>query len=525
MMCQWNFKKFQGMALVSIFVLVFLFAGVLLATAQQEESEGPIVIGMTEEPKDLNPISYPDVYSDFVLTQLYDPLLRNNPGGEINTGGRAVAKDFSVSEDGLTYVFELQKGIQFHHGEEMDAEDVAYTINTLRNDEAPVSPRKQDYEAIESVEVTGEYEVTVKLDEAFTPFLADAMTAVYPVPKDYIEEHGWEEYDKEHFGTGPYEFEEYKSGSHILVKRNESYWGDHSANTEKLKFAFYGESSTAVMALRRGEIHFLERMDINQWFDLKDAEEVVPQSYPKLAFIEIGFNQKEPPFDDPRVRKAFAYAIDSKEVIAAERTEELADDTRSPLPPSMPAHAAVNQYEQDIEKARELLQEAGHDEINTKLYTTEGKALEEQVVQQQVKAAGFNVELEKLEWGSFLDAVEGGEAPLWTSGWTTGSGTPYALLELFHSESNWNYYVGWYENEEFDKALDEAIKTTDADERTELYKKCQRILVDEDMGAFIQYTRHAFPAYHESLNVPDDAWNPYMGMGPIKRAYEWSLEN
>ena len=510
-----------GLAIIISTLLIVLPT---LAAAGQNEakmSEGPVILGMVDEPKDLNPISYPDVYSAFVLMQLFDPLVRTNPDGVVNTDGRAVAEDFQVSEDGLTYTFQLQEGIKFHNGTEMTAEDVVFTIDSLRNDEEPVSPRKQDFEVIESVEATGEYEVTVKLNKSFAPFLKAAMTSVYVLPKDYIQENGWDAWEDVLIGTGPYTYEEYKTGSYIMLERNTDYWR-HPAYIEKIKFAFYPEYATAIMALKKGEIHYMERLPANQWFQMEKTKNVLARSHPKMAFWPLQMNQQKEPFNNVKVRKALAYAVDSNQVIMAERTDKLADNTRSPIPPIHPAHENVMKYDQDIEKAKQLLAEAGYERVKTKLYTTPGTT-EAQVIQQLVKPAGFDIELVELEWGSFLDNVESGNAPLWYSGWT-GSASAYSLLNLFHSESQWNWYTGFYSNKEFDRTFEAANREPDPEKRNELYKKCQRILVNEDMGIYIMYTRYARKAMHESLHVPEDSWNPYMGAGPLVRAYEWYFE-
>lgn len=514
-------KSMKNVLIGILAISLFVIAG-LGALSQEKESEGPVIIGMLHEPKILHPIKVPEVFSNFVLQQIYDPLLRNNPNGKVNTNGRALVKDYSVSKDGLTYVFELKEGIRFHNGEEMDAEDVAFTLKALMSGEPPVSPRKQNYEVIKSVEVTDDYELTLTLKHPSAPFLTKGKTIVYVVPEDYIKKHGWEKYQEELIGTGPYKYAKHKTGSYILLERNDNYWR-HPAYTKKLKFEFYPEASTAVMALRKGKIHFLERMPADQWFNLKEVDSVVTRSYPKMAVWSIHFNQKEEPFNNVKVRKAMAYAIDSKEVIAAHRTEELANNTRSPVPRINPAHADVMQYEQDIEKAKKLLKEAGYDQIETKLYTTPGSELEEQVIQKQVQQAGFDIELVKMDVGSLFDAMKSGEAPLSHTGVSAGA-SAHTLLELFHSGSNWNWYGGWYKNEKFNETLDEAFRTYDPEKRRELYKECQRILVNQDMGVYVSYTRFASSAYYKSLHIPENSWNPYMISGPIKRAYEWYLE-
>ncbi len=524
-----KYKKVFSVLLVVVLLMTTL---TITGCTEDDDTEGKeVVIAMTHEPKSTNPISFTDVYSDYIFAQIFQPLIRNNPNGETNCGGDAVAESYTVSDDGLEYTFEIEEGIKFHNGEKLTAEDIVFTMNTIMNKsdlpDAPVSPRMADTANVESVEAADEYTVKMYMNSKDVAILKKEAFELNICPKDYITENGWDKFEDNLIGSGPYEFVKYERGSHIQLKEYEDYNGD--VNIPNVRFKFYGEENTAVMALKGGEVQYMARISPTKWKQLKqEGGDVKVGSFLEMGSNFIRFKQNDPdlPWSDVKVRKAFAYAVNANDVIAAVRGTELADNTRSPIPSNHVAHADVNSYERDIQKAKDLLEEAGYpDGISSKLYVpNDERADEMEVVQSQVEDAGFDMELVSLEWGEFISAVQAGEAPVSYSGWF-GSASAFSLLNLYMSTSEWNWYAGWYNSTEYNEKVNQAISTVDAQERNQLYRDAQKILVDEDMAIYSMYVTRATRAYHKSLTVPEDSWNTFGGAGPLLRVNEWTLED
>ena len=535
---------------MKLFVLVIVFSlllnGLMLAvrgdmTDEPEinREEETLVIAQIFEPTDFNPISYTDVYTGYIFRQIFDPLIQTYPEGVPNVDGRAVAESFDVSDDGILYTFEIEKGIEFHNGEELTAEDIKFSLDTIRGesdytgDDEPSSPRERDLAAIGDILVVDDYTLEIHMEEIDSEMLyKSAFESLVIVPKDYIMENSWTAFENELFGTGPYKFMEYEPGDEVVLEAHEDFRGE--LNIEKMVFDFFDEESSAVFALRNGDVHYMSRIKPTNYHDLidKGIENVVTTSYPQIGHQRIAFNHRdevidgeENPFIDARVRKAFAYAIDMDEVIAAVRTDELADNTRSPLPDVHPAHPpGLETYDQDIEKAKQLLEDAGYpDGLETTLYTSADERADEMfVVQEQVENAGITLNLEAVEWGTYLEQVQAGNAPLSFSGWS-GTASAEFTMNYMHGYSPWSYYSGWYGNTEVDDLVQEAI-ITKGEERWDYYHEAQRIMVEEDMGCLIAYTERVPQVYHESLTIPEEVWNPYMGGGPFYGAHLWELE-
>ena len=485
-------------------------------------SDGTLVLGQKQEPSRLHPVAYTDVYSGYVLDQVYDPLIRTNPNGVPNADGRAIAESFSQSEDGKTVVIQLQEGIKFHDGEELTAEDVVFSISSQLNTSLS-PPRKANFESIDTIEATGEYEVTIQLSEVDVAFVQLALPQVFVVPKHYVQENGWEYLVNNPMGSGPYEFVEYETGSHIKLTRNEDYWR-HPAYVKNLEMAFYPESSSAVMALQQGQVHYLEQVPPDQWRQLKQVDSVTTKSYAQFVWQAVSFNHKAEPFNNKKVRQAFAYAVNMSKVVEGVRGADLVQEQRSPVQPSSPAYNEdLPQYEYDVEKAKQLLEEAGYsDGISATFYVPSGdtRPKEVEIMAKSAEAAGFDFEIRSMEWGSYEDAVKSGEADVFYSGWL-GSVAPKEMLNPWHSKAGWNWYIGYYDNPEFDEAFEAANTEPNPEERNELYKEAQTIMV-EDMASMVTFVEKTRMAHHNSVIIPEDAWNPYMDP-PLIRAYEWQL--
>lgn len=509
-------------SLSAFLALIFIFAMSVPAVVAQESE---VTIGIQVEPSQLNPVTYQDTETGFVLSSICDPLIEVNEDGEYTSEG-AVIESYEVQEGGKVYVFNIKEGIKFHNGEELTAEDVKFSYESFLNEEL-ASPHKGYYEDIKDVKVVDESTVKVILENVNVTFLTSARLRDHVMPKDYIEEVGWDEYEKHPIGSGPYKFVDHKSGDKIILEKNEDYWGK-MAKIEKVSFKFYPELSSLMMALQTHEVDYVPEMPAGKFMNLKEKEGTGLSfgTYQKMEDHRICFNKREDSiFSNKKLRKAVAYAVNRAELIALTR-EEMATPAVGRVPDFHPASANdAKAYEQDLEKAKELLEEAGYpDGFETEIFAPSGykeRVIEAQQIARQLSQIGIDVDVKTLEWGTYLDVTGSGKAPMFRERWTASTPAPYSFLEIWHPESGWNDVFGDYENEKVTELLEEIKKTVNLKDRWALYREAQRIAMD-DVASYVLYWPEVGDTYNAELSIPDNLWNVFMR--PIYYINHWSFK-
>lgn len=507
-------KKVRALFVMAMVLLIagFAFAG---------KAEDKAIIAMQTEPSKLNPITYQDTETDFVLSAICDPLVELTAQGDYTAEG-AVIESYSVSEDGKVYTFNIREGITFHNGEPLTAEDVKFTYEAFM-DPSLGSPHHQYYSDIEEVVLVDDYTVEVHLSKRNVTFLTSARLRNHVLPKDYIEEVGWTGYQKKPIGSGPYQFVVHVPGQRIVLRRYEDYWGE-KAKIKYVEFRFYPEITTATMALQAKQIDYIAELPAEEYKMLKKVPGLKYGTFTKFEDHRICFNKRpDSVFSDVKVRQAVAYAINREELIALTRGE-MAVPAVGRVPyfhaasaPNAPA------YEQNLEKARELLKEAGYpDGFKTKIYAPAGyreRVLEVQQIQRQLSEIGIEVEVVTLEWGTYLDVTAEGEAPMFRERWSASAPSPFSFVENWYSESSWNPIFGTYHNDEVDRLIEKIKVTVDEQERWKLYKEVQEIAM-KDVACYPLYWPIAGVAYNDELNIPEELFNVFLR--PIYNINKWS---
>lgn len=333
---------------------------------------------------------------------------------------------------------------------------------------------------IESVEVTGEYEVQLNLGRPFAPIMSHLSHSFIGMisPAQIAETPAGEPVELP-VGTGPYSIVEWNRGESILLQRNEDYWGDTPAINEVL-WRFITEDSARVVALESGEAHVIMRVppvDAPRIEENGDFEVARPTS---VRTIYLGFNTEVEPFDDARVRRALNMAVD-KQAIVDSILQGNATVATAPVVPSVFGYTEAGPYDYDPEMARELLAEAGYEDgFSINLYHPTGRYLLDstvaEAVQAQLAEVGVQAELVTLEWSSYLQtlrqAPSDAEHDIYMLGWGTVTlDADYGLYPLMHSSQRapdgWN--VSYYANSTVDELLSEARSNPNASERDDLY--------------------------------------------------------
>jgi peptide/nickel transport system substrate-binding protein len=460
------------------FVVAALLTSACIARATTTNSN-VIVISLTNGPNNLDPRLGTDDTSQRLHELIYDNLV------DLDDHLRVVPRlaERLDHPDPLTYVVTLRKGVRFHDGHELTADDVVYTYDFML-DPAFVSGKKGGFSELASVAATDPYTVVFRLKVPFASFPVN-LNVLPIVPKGA----GTELRDRP-IGTGPYQFVRYDVDDKIELKAFPDYFLGAPRNGG-LVFRIIPDDVMRGLELRKGTVDIVMNdvaPDIE--FQLQKDPRLQTVEAPGVDYQYIGISFRDPILKDRRVRQALAYAID-REAIVTYLRRGLAGVSTGILPPLSWAHAADSfVFDHNPEKARTLLDEAGYADpdgdgpatrftLTLKTTNIEFNRLQSALVQQNLRDVGVGLDVRTYEFATLYTDVLAGNFQLYFLQWTGGSlADPDILRRVFHSNQAppAGFNRGHYSNPEVDRLLDEATISTDERRRLELYQETQRIV-------------------------------------------------
>ncbi len=465
-------------SLLMIFVLTTLAIALTGCSGDKEaENSSQITIGIPQDVEEsLDPHKMVAAGTKEVLFNLFEGLVKPDSDGSLIP---AVASAYEESEGGKVYTFTLREGVKFHDGSLVTAEDVKFSIDKCA-DTSNGGPLVEAFSNIESVTIQDASTVVITLKEADTEFLAYMTTAIIPAANTAA--------DTNPIGTGPYKFVSRSPQENFIMEKFDEYWGE-SANIEHVTFKICANADAIVMDLEGGSIDMFPRVTATQAAELSDNFEVLEGTMNLVQALYL--NNAVAPFDDVRVRQALCYAISPQEIMTI-----ISDGKGTELGSSMfPAFGKYfmeelnDTYNQDIEKAKALLAEAGYPDGFSFTITVPSNYQPHidtaQVLVEQFKAIGVTAEIQLIEWDSWLsDVYQNREFETTVVGVDASNLTGAALLQRFTSDSSKNFIN--FSNADYDTALANAIASTDDAEKTKYYKECQTILSTDAANVYIQ---------------------------------------
>ncbi|MGM0602771.1 MAG: ABC transporter substrate-binding protein [Bacillota bacterium] len=473
-----------------LFVVLTVFVASLSISvmAQDEKQGGTLVFGRGGDSVGLDPIQVTDGESFKVTQQIYDTLVDYKPGTtEVIP---ALATDWDISEDGLTWTFHLRENVEFHDGNPFNAEAVKWNFDRWRLEDHPYhiggeftyyGYMFQGFPGIiEEVNVIDDYTVEFVLTEKQAPFLNNLAMVPFGIASPEAVKEWGEDYFKHPVGTGAYKFVEWNQGDRVIIEANKNYWRER-AYLDKIIFRSIPDNAARFMELQAGTIDMMDGLSPEDVAAVEDSSELMLTLRPSMNVGYLAMNFKFEPFDDVRVRRAFNHAI-NKEALIGAFYSGLGEPAKNPMPPSIWGYNDdIEPYEYDLEKAKELLDEAGYqDGFEFDLwylpvprpYIPQGKFIG-QAIQSYLSEIGVEANLVTYDWSTYLDKTEHQEAPTYMLGWTGDNGDPDNFLYVLLDKTNSN---NAYESEELHEVLVEAQKTMDQEKRVELYREAQEII-------------------------------------------------
>ncbi len=487
-----NWRSVFRSGLAAAAVLGLAAAGPAFAQSEGDSLYGPAAenptlggrlnMGLLVEPPGLDPFHQAADARIRVTVLVYQGLFYESPTG---TAAPLLAESYEVSDDGLTYTIKLREGVKFHNGEEMTAEDVAYSYNYIRDPENG-SPGAGDFAIISEITVVDPLTVEFKLSSpnASLPMtLGNKYGAV--IPAGYFDdENSRNLMNSQSVGTGPFMLTEFVPNSHIVLDKNPDYWEAGMPYLDGVDFAILPNSASMLVALQNQRVDLVKLTKPQDVQQVESVEGLEIERWPSLNQAAIDLGSETDPLGDVKVRQAISLAIDKNEVMQA----SIGDfgTVLGTVPAGLQEQwglpmAEVPMQGPDVEAAKALLEEAGMaDGFDLTLTTINGYEWMDPAavtLREQLGEVGINLQIQKVDLGVWIDNFRSSQMGFTFNDWATQPDPNLLFYRHFHSKPEGADFRNW-ENEEASTLLDDGRAESDPEKRKEIYLEFQRVLAE-----------------------------------------------
>ena len=443
-------------------------------TSTDGEASNSVVVGISQDLDSLDPQNAEYAGTREVLFNLFEGLVKATSDGNIEP---AVAESYEVAEDASSISFKIREGITFHDGSPVTAEDIKYSLERY----AQIQGEESAFADFSELEIVDDQTVNVVLSEPNSEFIYELTCAILPEANDA-------DVNTNPIGTGPFKFASFKPGESLVVEKYEDYWKDGCPYLDQVTFKVVTDTDSAINQLNAGTLDIYQYLTADQAATLNQNFNVLEGS---VNYVQGMFlNNAVAPFDDVRVRQALYYAVDRdliNEFLFGGKSHIIGTNM---IPAAEFYYNADTEttYSRDLDKARELLNEAGYPNgfeftitVPNNYAPHEGTA---QIIAESLSEVGIKANINLVEFNTWYSdvyvdrnyeatvvAVDGRLAPnSWFSkNLTTGP----------------NNFTN-YSNPEFDELYDKAMAAIDLDEKAGYYKEMQQLLADDAASIYVQ---------------------------------------
>jgi peptide/nickel transport system substrate-binding protein len=466
--------------------------GIPPAEAQTRKRGGTIRVAFVGSPVKLDPQVSIGAEEWAMLRGVYDSLVWTD---ETLSPKPELAVSWESTPDAMNWTFKLRKGVKFHHGRELDADDVVYTFNRILNP-ATASPARSVFSMVDRVEKVDPLTVRFVLKTPFAEFPQQVGGSFQAkiVPRDVAD------LNKSPTGTGPFKLTEFVPGDHTTLVRNDAYWRDGEPYLDSVRFVYLPEEAAHVAGMLSGDLDMAwwpsaEVLPIYQ--TNKDITISVAQSY---GYQSIVMRVDTPPFDKPEVRRAFRLMCNReslKKTAVGNLNVPVSND--HPVPPWSPMYIEQKPLGQDIELAKKLMSDAGYkDGLDIEMMAWTGRAGLVQAAlgfQDMAKRANVRIRVNTVPADIFLSKYWM-KHNFFVTNWN-GRTTLYEMMALAHqSNSTWN--ESQWKPKGMDELIEQLRREQNEAKRKVVFADIQKMFID-DSPSIIAYHRPSVVAYRKNM--------------------------
>ncbi|WP_419906491.1 ABC transporter substrate-binding protein [Hoeflea sp.] len=404
-----------GFLICSAVAAAATVSGAVTGAMAAEDTQGQVLtVAFPKELETLNAYGTNTREGIVLSRHIWDGLLYRNPQNGEYEGN--LATDWEWIDD-LTLEFTLREGVKFHNGEPFDADDVVFTFNYIADPANGVIPQR-NVSWIKGAQKVSEYKVRLLLKEPFPAALEFLAGPLAVFPDEYTQEVGFEGMGRSPVGTGPYKLTGYDTGVQLILSRNADYHPDSpkgEPSIETIVWRMIPEKNTQYAELLSGGVDWIWHVPADQAERFKDMKDLTVSNEMTMRIGYLGFDASDrygpTPFDDIRVRKAVAHAINREGMVSALLKGKSVVVNSACFPSQFGCEQDVVSYDYDPDKARNLLAEAGYPdgfETSFAAYRERGYA---EAMMADLANVGINASLDYLSYPALRKKLENGEVP------------------------------------------------------------------------------------------------------------------
>ena len=453
---------------------------------------GTLRVAVTKPGAAIEPSKIDTVGAVGVVSIPGEYLTYASPSGKLQPW---LATSWKPNRDATVWTFQIRRGVRFHDGKTLTADDVVSTFKVLTGKDSAAASVFKGILSPGGVRKTGPYTVQFRLQQATGgfPYLVSQSTYQGPIlPRSY--RVGTYVRSKMP-GTGPYKLQSYVEGRSAVFVRNEAYWGG-SPPLDEVRLTFYESSAPQVLALRAGQVDLVQQLSAQEVLPFAGSSRYQVWTAKTANHRQLGMRTDQESFRDPRVRRAVALTLDRPDLVQRLWRGRAIIGNDSPFTPLYPSTSrGVAQRRKSLQQARQLLAAAGQSSLSFTLTTWQNLEIPDyaQIVQSSARQAGIDVKLEILSGGEYYGAPPNTDYATNTP-WLnrTATITDYGhraipnvyLTAAFATGGEWN--ASKYSNPRFDAALKSYIAASDLASQRRHARTMQTILL-ADTPVIIAY--------------------------------------
>ena len=465
-----------------------------IPAGESVSQDADIVAAVNVDFTTLDPLDTSDTLSGDVQRMLYDGLFGFDKDMNIIP---MLATEYEANDNATEYVFKLRQGVSFSDGTPWNADAAKANFDRWADKDLGLKRTTFLCNTLKSCEVVDEYTIKVTLNNPFGAFINNLAHPATVCVSPTLIAKGSEACAEEACGTGQYTFTEWVPGEYLKVELKKDWWGyeaglaESDAGFKSVTFKPVTESATRVAMIQSGDAQMIWPVPAENIDALKGDSNVVVGAEEGIVVRYLMMNNQKAPFNDVRVRQAINYAI-NKDAYCAVVKNGYATPAKSVIGSAVQFYKANDPYPYDIEKAKQLLAEAGYpDGFTTSIMFSNTTANTKQCefIKQQLEQVGIKVELNGMESAIVNEKVQGNypsgaeaEVEMYVIGWSPSTGdADWGIRPLLaiESEPPMSYNICYYENEEVDQLLKDGLNTADVEARKAAYEKAQDIIWEE----------------------------------------------